>query len=388
MSTKKWACLVTAAVALGSAPCAPVPQPASSEAPAHDHADDSTVERLPMPPPSQPKGLKERLEMAVEHVRSRDLLTTNGFWTVFHGLLGLGPSTTLLDPETHQRVNALDYICSGGELRGLRFLPTKWGLDVQIGPTFVGQGHQDQFIAEMAQWGMTPDRPFVVLGKEYTFQDFITHAKMRARVTEKQELSWAILIIGHFYGTDVEWTNGYGEKLRFEDVVRYELAAPMETAACGGTHRLFGLSWVHHLHLRNGGRPAGAWKDVADNTARHVELARKYRNPDGSFSTNFFRGPGTSGDLQLRMNTSGHILEWLALALSDAELRQGWVQEAANAVALMILEHQGEGIEGGTLYHAVHGLLEYYARVYNAEKLGPLKPYMILPPGESPSPTP
>jgi hypothetical protein len=79
------------------------------------------------------------------------------------------------------------------------------------------------------------------------------------------------------------------------------------------------------------------------------------------------------------------MLEWLALALSDAELRQAWVQEAANAVSLMILEHQGEGIEGGTLYHAVHGLLEYYARVYDAEKLGPLKPYMILLPGESTS---
>src|SRR5262249_41520626 len=153
-------------------------------------------------------------------------------------------------------------------------------------------------------------------------------------------------------------------KLKFEDVVRYELAASMDTAACGGTHRLFGLSWVHHLHLRKGGQSVGVWKDVADNTAKHVKLARQYQNSDGSFSTNFFRGSGTASDVQLRMNTSGHILEWLALALSDTEVRQAWVQDAANAVALMILEHQGEGIEGGTLYHAVHGLLEYYARVY------------------------
>src|SRR5262249_26073153 len=110
MSTKKWTCLLAAAAALGGATCAPVPSPPGSETPAPAHADPD-VERLPMPPPAQAKGLKDRIEMAVEHVRSRDLLTTNGFWTVFHGLLGLGPSTTLLNPETHERVNALDYIC-------------------------------------------------------------------------------------------------------------------------------------------------------------------------------------------------------------------------------------------------------------------------------------
>ena len=60
----------------------------------------------------------------------------------------------LTDPDTKSRVNALDYICSGGEVRGMRFLQTKHGLDVQTGPTFVGQGHQDQYVAEMAQWGI------------------------------------------------------------------------------------------------------------------------------------------------------------------------------------------------------------------------------------------
>src|SRR5207244_13586850 len=64
-------------------------------------------------------------------------------------------------------------------------------------------------------------------------------------------------------------------------------------------------------------------------------------------------------------------LEWLALALSDADLRQPWVQDAANALALMILDQQDASIEGGSLYHATHGLLLYYARVYDRTTLGP-----------------
>jgi hypothetical protein len=273
---------------------------------------------------------------------------------------------------TQTKVNALEYICNGGRLEGLRFIPTEWGLDVETtGPTGRGQGHQDYFIAEMAVWGLAPTHRFRVYGKDYTYADFVNHTKMRASVTKNQELSWAIVVIGRYLGTDLEWTNGYGEKLRFEDLVRYELDATISEAACGGTHRLSGLNYVYHLHLQKGGKTEGVWKEIVEKTAKYRDLARKYQNADGSFSTDFFNGPGNVEDKQRRIYTTGHTLEWLALALSDDALKEQWVQDAANALALMILDLQGSGIEGGSLYHAVHGLLIYYARVYDPQTLGP-----------------
>jgi hypothetical protein len=324
--------------------------------------------------------LQGRIDKALEQVRDRPLLTTNGFWTIFHGILGLGPSVELVNPETDKRVNAVDYICNGGDVRSMRFLPTKDGLDVETGQMFVSQGHQDQFIAEMAQWGMPSDRTFHVLGKDYTFMDFVRHSQMRAQTTAEQELSWAMLVIGQYLGTDIRWTNRAGEALQFEDLVRYELKQPMDTAACGGTHRLFGLTWVYHIHLQKGGKTEGVWKEVAATIARHKELARTYRNADGSFSTSFFRGPGNVSDIQLRMNTTGHTLEWLALALTVAELRQPWVENAVNALTQMFLDIQDSSMEGGSLYHAMHGLLLYYARAYGPDGLGPNAPFMILRP--------
>ncbi|MCS6975915.1 MAG: hypothetical protein NZM31_02740, partial [Gemmatales bacterium] len=130
----------------GVSSCAPTDSPSGSKAVDTDKAG----EPIPSPPTPRMDQVKDRIEAAIEQARRRELLTTNGFWTVFHGILGMGPSLTLTNPDTGEKVNALDYICSGGELRGLRFLPTRWGLDVQMGPPFVGQGHQDQFIAEMA----------------------------------------------------------------------------------------------------------------------------------------------------------------------------------------------------------------------------------------------
>ena len=382
---RKYLLWLPAVLAACAVSCAPVEEP-PQEGPA---ADSAALERPTQLPrlPVVGGGLKQRVEAALEHVHRRDLLLTHAFWTVFHGILGTGFDATLLDPETGRRVNAVEHIRTGGEVRGLQFIPTKHGLDVRTGPQFVGQGHQDQFIAEMAQWGMPIDKKFTVLGKDYTFADFVRHAQMRTSVKSGQELSWAVLIIGQYLGTNITWTNADGDKLHFEDVVRYELNEPIETAACGGTHRLFGLSWVYHLHLQRGGKTEGVWKDVAEKAARYQGLAKKYRNLDGTLSTKYLAGPGNARDAQLRIGTTGHVLEWLALSLPDAELRAPWVQEAANALALLILDSQGSPMEGGALYHATHGLHIYHDRLF-----GPLPgrrgPMIPLPPERVSVPAP
>ena len=89
-------------------------------------------------------------------------------------------------------------------------------------------------------------------------------------------------------------------------------------------------------------------------------------------------------NLSLRINTTGHIFEWLALALTDEELKQDWVQNAANALALLILQAHNQPIEGGSLYHATHGLIMYHARVWGPGKLGIRLPPLPLPPGSRP----
>ncbi|MFN4260300.1 MAG: hypothetical protein ACK4RK_13470 [Gemmataceae bacterium] len=377
------------------ATCAPVDKPLSPEHPADRGPAPTAAETLPLPPTPLARGPQERIAAAIEHVWQRDLLLTHGFWTVFHGILGLGPDVTLRDPNSGMRVNALDYIFGGGQLRGLVFVPTTYGLDVPwagAGPVeaFVAQGHQDQFISEMGQWGTPADKKVFVFGKEYTFLDFCNHSKMRASTVAKpgvpkQELSWTVTIVAQYYGTDHSWVNAHGEELTLEDLVRYELDEPIESAACGGTHRLFGLCWAYHLHLQNGGQTEGVWKEVADKMAKYRDIAKKYQNADGSFSTNFFRGPGNATSKETRINTTGHILEWLALTLTDEELKQEWMQSAANALALMILDSQNDPVDGGSLYHAVHGLNIYYTRLY-----GPLpnrrEPMIPLPPAPAPTP--
>ena len=199
--------------------------------------------------------------------------------------------------------------------------------------------------------------------------------KCAAQVTSNQELSWAIIIIGQYYGTDVSWTNRAGEKLTFEDVVRYELNQPIADAACGGTHRLFGYTWVYHLHMQSGGKKTGIWKDVADKIDYYKAQAHKLQNADGTFATGYVSTPGQSPNADLTISTTGHVLEWLALAMTNEELKASWMQDAVNALAMTILNHRSEPIEGGALYHATHGLYIYRARMF-----GTATPGLLIPP--------
>src|SRR5262245_6973697 len=220
-------------LAFSSVACPPAPK---------DNPDKKNINVKPNDKPDieVPPELKPRVELALAQVQGRDLLTTNNFWTVFHGILGSGLEKTMLtDPVTKKKTNAIEYICDGGTIKGMQFLPTPHGLDVETAQGFhlqgIAQGHQDQFIAEMAQWGMPIGKKFKVGGKDFEFKDFTNHSKMRASVKQNQELSWAIIIIAQYYRNEAEgasWTNSFNEKITYDEVVKYELDAPIDQAAC------------------------------------------------------------------------------------------------------------------------------------------------------------
>src|SRR5262249_44280663 len=103
-------CVLALAAALMSTGCPPTDLGNGSDTRATRKLDTSISEQpMPLPAPA-PSSLRGRVEAAIDNVRQRDLLTSNSFWTVFHGILGLGPSILLTD-DTGKQVNAVDYIC-------------------------------------------------------------------------------------------------------------------------------------------------------------------------------------------------------------------------------------------------------------------------------------
>ena len=328
--------------------------------------------------------LRMRIEAALESVHRRDLLTTNSFWTIFHGILGMGPGAMLKEPGTNNRHNALDYLFSerGGNIRGLAFVPTDAGLDViTVGKDpflkeHEGQGHQDQFVAEMIQWGVPQNRQIKIAGlpnKTFKFQDFVEESKARARVDQDQELGWCLIVVADYGGgTEAEWTNRAGQKLKFEQMLEYEMKADINIAACGGTHRLFGVAWAYHrhaAHCKAQKKPmSDVWKRAKAYLEKYKNLSHEWQAPDGGFSTGHYREKQYSPEIEPRMATSGHILEWLAQYVSDEEIRSDWMENGARSLAQVILDSDRVPVASGSLYHAAHGLAVYHERLYGKEE--------------------
>ena len=117
-------------------------------------------------------------------------------------------------------------------------------------------------------------------------------------------------------------------------------------------------------HLSNGGELTGVWEQADEVVQKAIDDARRWQNPDGSLSTNYFRRPGSSPDLAIGLGSTGHVLEFLVLAMNDDQLSEPWVSRAADHLCELCDQTREVQLECGALYHAIHGLVLYRERVF------------------------
>ena len=89
------------------------------------------------------------------------------------------------------------------------------------------------------------------------------------------------------------------------------------------------------------------------------------KNPDGSFSTEWFRGPGNEESIDRKLKTTGHLLEWLLYTATEKELKYSRTTRAANYLANIMYNNRNKDWEAGPLGHAIHALLLYDRLVFS-----------------------
>src|SRR5262249_38621348 len=108
----------------------------------------------------------------------------------------------------------------------------------------------------------------------------------------------------------------------------------------------------------------GGWKAADDTIQKYLGEAKKFQNPNGSFSSNYLERAGSVPDAALTLNTSGHVFEFVAVALPDEQLRAPWMKQAAANLCSLIRKTKGMSVECGGLYHAAHGMIVYRERLF------------------------
>ena len=307
--------------------------------------------------------LRNHVRRTLIHYYERpESANTRSPWGVMHSLIGFGVDTEI--GAGREKVNAIGWLCWNGSCRGQRlFKLTKDGMSVNVGPGV--QGHTGQFLSMLAQSRVPEDFEIRIQGKSFTVADLIAYEQATCR--PRTELTFKLIGLSHYLPSDAEWTSNDGQEWSISRLIEEELAQPVIGAACGGTHRLMGLTYAVKNRVDDG-KPVDGQFHRAE---LFLEDFQKYtvglQNPDGSFSTKWFERREARTDSQRRVQTTGHILEWLICNLPEDQLTSPEVVKAVAYLSNLMYRERGTDWNIGPKGHAIHALNLYDQKVFGAE---------------------
>jgi hypothetical protein len=374
------------AAAGDEAPGATAPQPGATVRPPSDGTPRQALLALndnTSPPPPLTKqltNLRNRVRAVLKGYYRKALNSKdNDPWETMHGMLAYGVHSRIHDGSARgQLITSVGWLCYNKPCKGqtLLYVTPAGELRAKYG---VGlQGHLGQLLAMLAQCRVSPDYPIHVGSHEFTIHDLIEAEKKTCY--PKSELTFKLIALQHYADLNDTWVNDQGVEWDFSKLVSEELAQPIRGAACGGTHRLSGLSLAVKTRIRRGEPLDGEYERAAEFVKKYQQYAFRLQNRDGSLSTAWFRGSGDEDDINRRIKTTGHILEWLCYSLSDEELREQRTIRAVTYLANLMYSNYDNEWEVGPMCHATHALLLYDERVFVPfDKPGEVASYRPIP---------
>lgn len=301
--------------------------------------------------------LRERIDSVLAITQRRHLNPkVQSAWQIVHGILAFGRDLQMeMDGNP---VSALDAMLAGRPVQGWNLEPGAKGLDAILeAGSKTGQGHEDQWIGYLSQCGLTMQDNVTVAGETYTVADMVAQAQWDVR--ENMEATWTLMAFGKYLPLDAEWQAKDGSRWNIERLVQLEARQPIVGEACGGTHRLYALAKAVNRRREARLPMSGGWAEAESKVQEHIDIARKFQQADGAFSTRHFERPGTSPDVGLRIGTTGHILEFLVVAVPRDELGEPWLVRSVDYLCALLAATDEVPVECGGLYHAAHGLRLY-----------------------------
>ena len=219
-----------------------------------------------------------------------------------------------------------------------------------------------QFLAMLAQARVSRKQKILVDGKTFTVDDLILEEQLACR--SRTELTFRLIGMAHYLPIDAEWKDAQGKRWTIERLLQEELSQPINGTTCGGTHRLMGFTYAVERRRLCGEEITGVWAKAEAVALRHRKMAFSMQNGDGSFSSDFFRSRGQWGDINRKLKTTGHILEWLVFSLPPGKLDDPRITRAVDYLCHLMTSNRYYDWENGPLGHGVRALSLYDERVY------------------------
>lgn len=280
-------------------------------------------------------------------------------WGMMHAIMVYGVDTRII--ARRRNYSAIAWIAGNNVCRGNRMMTTEHGqIKAREGTGL--QGHQSQWLATLSLASVPANYPLYADNQKFTIEDLV---QVEAAACEDgKELTFTLIGLSHYLDTDATWTGVNGETWDFERLIAAELDQPIVGAACGGTHRLMGFAHALRKRRLEGKPVTGQWKRAEMFLDDFVQYTYTLQNRDGSFSTNWYESAQDNGDLSRKVQTTGHMLEFLLTHLPDEEIVNDEVVLAVrfltNSIRRLKMDDAGVGYRA----HALRSLAMYHQRAY------------------------
>ncbi len=296
--------------------------------------------------------------LAIYYTRPVDADTLRP-WSIMHGLIAYGDESEIL--SRGRRINAVEYLCANGIGNDRRLMDLAGGqLHLRVG---VGvQGHDGQLLAMLAQSNVPREQPILVDRRQLSVENLIEYEQRGCR--PGSELTFRLIGLSHYLDSDATWTSSDGQRWSIARLVREELSQPVNGAACGGTHRLMAISYAVAKRREQGHEFDKVWNAAADYIADYQRYTLSLQNPDGSFSTDWFRGRAADHSAKRRLYTTGHVLEWLVWSLPEERLNDEPVTRAVEFLTQLMLAAPGYELDVGPRGHGLRALRLYHEKMF------------------------
>ena len=307
--------------------------------------------------------LRGRLRECLAHYYFRPENTSSRSpWGAMHAMIAYGVDSQLI--AGGRRVNAIGYLNYNGVCKGQNLFYISGGkLQARIGPGV--QGHPGQYLAMLAQSRVKSDFPLLVDGKDFTVADLIEHEQLTCR--PNTELTFKLIALVHYLKSDEQWKSNDGQTWNIPRLIQEELKQPIVGAACGGTHRMTGFSYAVRKREQRKEPFTGQWLRAKKFVEDYHDYAFRLQNPDASFSTDWFAGRADFGPASRRLETTGHITEWLAFSLSKEQLVEPRMVRSVSYLTDLLYDNRNEKWGIGPLGHGLHALAIYDERVFGGK---------------------
>lgn len=328
--------------------------------------DGQSVPSKLVPPTGKKQAIEPELERRLlkasdclkYYLQNPESTSVRSPWAVMHALIAFGSDYELVHGQS--RVNAIGWMCHNGTCRTQRmFTPKGRGFVPNVGGGV--QGHEGQFLAILAQSNVPLDYPIQIGASQFKVEDLVRYEM--ATCKEKSELTFKLIGLSYYLDSNKQWKANDGKIWSIPKLIQEELAQPVNGSACGGTHRLMGFSFsVRQRQLQNqpiNGQYARAAKFVREYVAYTLQL----QNPDGSFSTDWYEGRANEPNEERKVQTSGHMLEWLMFTLTDEEIKQPKIAKGIEFLLSKIYDKRDQKWPIGPRGHATRAVALYHERM-------------------------